>query len=58
MPVAACLSMKVKDFPAPTAGMVNVQGVDAVKVAVRTVPAVIARVDAAPTVPSATTDSV
>jgi hypothetical protein len=37
---AACLSNRIKDFPAVAVGIVKVQAVDAVKVAVCTVPLV------------------
>lgn len=53
MPVAACVKIKMNDFPAVAVGIVNVQGVDAVRVAVSTVPFVRARVLDAPTVPTA-----
>lgn len=55
--VAACLSKSTKDLPAVAVGMVNVQAVDAVKVAVCTVPLVSDKVDELVTVPIATTDS-
>jgi len=58
MPVAACVRINTKDFPAATVGMVNVHGVEAVKVAVNTVPFVNASVLAAPTVPTACSVSV
>ena len=59
LPVAAaCFSNRVNDFPAPTAGIVNTHAVEAVNVAVKTVPADIARVDAVVTTPIATTVSV
>jgi hypothetical protein len=62
MLVAELVSRKTKDWPAVgEAGIVNVQGVPAVRIAVRTVPAVITNVKDAPTtpaVPQATTDSV
>ena len=58
LPVAAaCLSSKTKDFPAVAVGIVKVQAVDAVNVAVWTVPLVNAKVDELVTVPIATTDS-
>ena len=53
MPEAACVKIRMNDLPAVAVGIVNVQGVDAVRVAVRTVPLVNARVEAAPTVPTA-----
>lgn len=53
MPVAACVKIKMNDLPATAVGIVNVQGVDAVNVAVNTVPVVRARVLDAPTVPTA-----
>ena len=53
MPVAACVRIKMNDLPAVAVGMVNVQGVDAVNVAVNTVPVVKVRVLDAPTVPTA-----
>lgn len=53
MPEAACVKIRMNDFPAVAVGMVNVQGVEAVSVAVRTVPLVRAKVDDAPTVPTA-----
>ena len=55
---AACLSNKTKDLPAVAVGIVNVQAVDAVNVAVSTVPEVMASVFEVVTVPIATTDSV
>ena len=57
-PEAGCLSNKVNDLPAVAVGIVNVQGVAEVKVAVKIVPAVIANVAVAPTVPLATLVSV
>jgi hypothetical protein len=57
-PEAGCLSNKVNDLPAVAVGIVNVQGVAEVKVAVKIVPAVIAKVADAPTVPLATIVSV
>ena len=53
MPEAACVRIRIKDLPAVAVGIVKVQGVEAVRVAVRTVPLVSARVDEAPTVPTA-----
>ena len=53
MPVAACVKIKMNDLPAVAVGMVNVQGVEAVRVAVNTVPFVSAKVLDAPTVPTA-----
>lgn len=53
MPDAACVRIKMNDLPATAVGMVNVQGVDAVNVAVNTVPVVSAKVLDAPTVPTA-----
>ena len=58
VPAAGCLSNKVKDLPAVAVGIVNVQAVADVNVAVNTVPAVIASVADAPTVPLATMVSV
>ena len=59
LPVAAaCLSSSTKDLPAVTVGMVNVQAVDAVRVAVYTVPLVKTMVFMVVTVPMATTASV
>ena len=58
VPDAGCLSSKVNDLPAVAVGIVNVQGVAEVKVAVKIVPAVIAKVADAPTVPLATMVSV
>ena len=53
---AACLSKSTKDLPAVAVGMVKVQAVEAVKVAVWTVPLVSDKVDELVTVPTATTD--
>lgn len=53
MPVAACVRIRMNDLPAVAVGIVKVQGVDAVSVAVRTVPVVSASVEDAPTVPTA-----
>ena len=58
VPDAGCLSSKVNDLPAVAVGIVNVQAVADVNVAVNTVPAVIAKVADAPTVPLATMVSV
>ena len=58
MPVAAWVICKIKLLPAVAVGIVNVQGVEAVRVAVCTVPLVKDSVLEAPTVPIATTDSV
>ena len=58
VPDTGVFSNRIKDFPAPTVGIVKVHGVALVSVAVNTVPDVIAKVAAAPTVPDATTDSV
>ena len=58
VPDAGCLSNKVNDLPAVAVGIVNVQAVADVNVAVNTVPAVIARVAVEPTVPLATMVSV
>ena len=58
VPEAGCLSSKMNDLPAVAVGMVNVHAVALVSVAVSTVPAVIARVADAPTVPLATMVSV
>ena len=55
--VAACLSKSTKDLPAVAVGMVNVQAVEAVRVAVWTVPDVSDKVEELVTVPMATTDS-
>jgi len=55
---ADCVSFKINDFPAVAVGIVKVQGVDPVSVAVCTVPFVKTRVCDAPTVPITTTDSV
>ncbi len=57
-PDAGCLSNKVNDLPAVAVGIVNVQAVADVNVAVKIVPAVIAKVADAPTVPLATMVSV
>ena len=58
LPVAAaCLSKSTNDLPAVAVGMVNVQAVDAVKVAVCTVPFVNDNVLEVVTVPIATTVS-
>jgi hypothetical protein len=43
---AGCLRYKTNDFPAARAGIVNVQAVEAVRVAVKTVPAEIESVAA------------
>jgi hypothetical protein len=56
--VAACLSNKINDLPAVAVGIVNVQAVDAVNVAVCTVPLVNDKVFEVVTVPIATTPSV
>ena len=53
IPVAACVRIRMNDLPAVAVGIVNVQGVDAVRVAVSTVPFVNANVLDAPTVPTA-----
>lgn len=53
IPVAAWVSIRIKDLPAVAVGMVNVHGVDAVNVAVNTVPVVNDKVLEAPTVPTA-----
>ena len=58
IPVAAWVSLRINDVPAVAVGIVNVHGVEAVNVAVWTVPVVIVKVCAAPTVPMATTVSV
>ena len=58
VPDAGCLSSKVNDLPAVAVGIVNVQAVADVSVAVKIVPAVIAKVADAPTVPLATIVSV
>jgi hypothetical protein len=57
VPAAGCFNNNINDFPAEAAGIVNVQAVALVSVAVRTVPAVITRVNAEVTVPIATTVS-
>ena len=54
---AACFSNRTKLLPAVAVGIVNVQAVDAVRVAVCTVPFVRAIVLVLVTVPIATTDS-
>ena len=53
MPDDACINFRINDLPAVAVGIVNVQGVDAVSVAVNTVPVVKANVLVAPTVPTA-----
>ena len=53
MPEDACVRIKMNDLPAVAVGMVNVQGVDAVNVAVNTVPVANDKVLDAPTVPTA-----
>ena len=53
MPVAACVNLRINDLPAPCAGKVNVQAVDAVNVAVNTVPVVNTKVLVPATVPTA-----
>lgn len=58
VPDAGCLSSKMNDLPAVAVGIVNVHAVAEVSVAVSTVPAVIARVADAPTMPLATMVSV
>ena len=55
--LAACLSIITNDLPAVAVGIVNVQAVDAVRVAVCTVPLVRDKVFVVVTVPIATTDS-
>jgi hypothetical protein len=55
---AACFKSKMKDLPAVAVGMVNVQAVEAVSVAVMTVPDVIEMVEVVVTVPIAVTASV
>jgi hypothetical protein len=56
LPVAAaCFSNSTNDLPAVAVGIVNVQAVEAVNVAVCTVPLVKSKVDAVVTVPIATT---
>ena len=57
IPVAAWVICSIKLLPDVAVGIVNVQGVDAVRVAVCTVPLVSDSVDALVTVPMATTDS-
>ena len=47
IPVAELVRMRIKLLPAVAVGIVNVQGVEAVNVAVRTVPFVNARVEVA-----------
>ena len=56
--VAACFRSKMNDFPAVAVGIVNVQAVEAVSVAVSTVPAAMLSVDVVVTVPTAVTVSV
>lgn len=56
--LAACLRSNTKDLPAVAVGIVNVQAVEAVRVAVMTVPDEIAIVAELVTVPRATTVSV
>jgi hypothetical protein len=56
--VASCFNKSTKLLPAVAVGIVNVQSVLAVNVAVWTVPEVKLIVDAVVTVPIATTDSV
>jgi hypothetical protein len=58
IPVAAWVIFRIKLLPEVAVGIVNVQGVEAVRVAVCTVPLVSDSVLEAPTVPIATTDSV
>ena len=58
MPVAAWVRTKINDLPAVAVGIVKVHGVEAVNVAVWTVPVVIVKVCDPPTVPMATTVSV
>jgi hypothetical protein len=58
VPDAGCFNNKVNDLPAVAVGIVNVQAVAEVNVAVKIVPAVIAKVADAPTVPLATIVSV
>ena len=53
MPVAACVNFRMNDLPAVAVGMVNVQGVDAVSVAVKNVPVANDNVEVDPTVPTA-----
>ena len=53
MPDDACVNLRINDLPAVAVGIVNVQGVDAVNVAVSTVPVVNANVLVDPTVPTA-----
>ena len=53
MPDAACVSLSTNDFPAVAVGIVKVQGVLAVNVAVSTVPVVNDNVLVEPTVPTA-----
>ena len=55
--VAACFKSKMNDLPAVAVGIVNVQPVEAVSVAVWTVPVARLRVLAVVTVPMATTVS-
>ena len=58
MPVAAWVKRRMNEFPAVgDVGIVNVQGVEAVSVAVTTVPAVMTIVAVPVTVPRAATDS-
>ena len=53
IPDDACINLRINDLPAVAVGIVNVQGVDAVNVAVNTVPVVNTKVLVAPTVPTA-----
>ena len=57
-PAAGCLSSMIKDLPAVAVGIVNVQGVADVRVAVCTVPEVKDIVEELVTVPTATTLSI
>jgi hypothetical protein len=52
---AACFNNKINDLPAVAVGIVNVQAVEAVRVAVCTVPLVNTNVCALDTVPMSTT---
>jgi hypothetical protein len=56
--VAACFRRRMNDLPAVAVGMVNTQAVEAVRVAVSTVPAAMLSVDVVVTVPTAVTVSV
>ena len=53
IPDEACVNFKINDFPAVAVGIVNVHGVDAVNVAVNTVPVANDKDAEEPTVPTA-----